>query len=557
MRRLPLLLSAAAVLVAAALLPRGPTARTAAEGVPMPEAAGPGTLVVDLVDGFDDLEGLSNTLGVPVTWASDVSADEALAVAEVPDLPAALELLAGDPRVEAAEQAIAFQMLGAPNDPLWSKQWNLQRIDAPAGWDAGGGDGVVVAVIDTGVAPVEDLAGVHLLPGRSFVDGVDSSMDDQGHGTHVAGTIAQATNNRLGAAGVAPKATLLPIKVLSREGFGRSDWIAAAIDYAADEGADVINLSLGGPDSAVVHVAVTKAVARGVVVVAAAGNSGTPNVASPANHPRAIGVSAVAPGDTLAPYSSWGQGVDLSAPGGDTRRGPEAGIVQNTIEGPWGGIYPAFQGTSMAAPHVAGAAAVLRGTGLSAEATIDALQRGSVDLGAPGLDPRFGHGRLDVDGALKAGPGTRNGWLGLLSIVLAVLLARISGLKLRHAAMLIALTVLASAGLSLPRLPGFGGVLHGAAAVGPDAVGFPVWASALPPLLFAAIAGLHPRGVAPAVALATSWALALAWAAGSGGVDVWGLGGVAETAWLGVNAALSFAVALGVLGAQSVSARRR
>lgn len=218
-----------------------------------------GVLVVDFVDGTSlaTVEALGREINVALVWSSAVSEDEALARGRAEDLPATLERLKGNPLIEVAEPAVEMKAFGwiptdllpsdYPNDPGWSRQWNLQRIGAPAGWKAGGGRGVRVAVLDTGILAVPDLAGIKLEVGRSFVPGVPTAQDDVGHGTHVAGTIAQATDNGLGVAGIAPQVTLIPYKVLSKQGFGQSDWIAAAVDEAVDQGADIINLSLGAP----------------------------------------------------------------------------------------------------------------------------------------------------------------------------------------------------------------------------------------------------------------------------------------------------------------------
>ncbi|MCA9567922.1 MAG: S8 family serine peptidase, partial [Myxococcales bacterium] len=256
--------------------------------VTAPDASG--VLVVDLVDGASeaDLESIERILHADLDWTSPHSIDEALAQGQVADLDDALEALRGNPLVEVAEpmmqmsipaEAIAIhgggEAAGAfPNDPMYARQWNMKAMGAPEAWAAGAmGDGVIVAVVDTGVSKIEDLEGTRLLEGASFVPGAKTAADDQGHGSHVAGTIAQTTNNGIGCAGVAPYATILPVKVLSGSGSGSSAQVAAGIDWAVDQGAQVINLSLGsGLYSAVIHVAVRKARRAGVVVVAAAGN---------------------------------------------------------------------------------------------------------------------------------------------------------------------------------------------------------------------------------------------------------------------------------------------
>lgn len=361
-------------------------------------AAGPGVLVLDLRDDLDDeaIAAWAAERGWALSLSDPSSRDEALYRVEVADVAAAAASVAGDDRVEVAEPVVEMRALGYPNDPRFGEQWNLGQIGAAAGWRVGAGRGVTVAVLDTGVSPVEDLAGVE--GGRSFVPGVEAAADDHGHGTHVAGTIAQATHNGLGVAGVAPRVRVMPYKVLGAQGGGSSDRIAAAIDHAADAGVDVINLSLGGPASAVLTKAANAAAARGVLVVAAAGNTGGRGLGSPADGHRVIAVGATGPDGTKAPYSTFGEGVELAAPGGDTTKAG-GGILQDTVEGE-GHAYKAFQGTSMATPHVSGALAVLLGMGLAPDAAVDVLMRSAVDVGGDGFDEVYGHGRIDLGAAV-------------------------------------------------------------------------------------------------------------------------------------------------------------
>ncbi len=227
---------------------------------------------------------------------------------------------------------------------------------------------MTVAVVDTGIACFDrgpfsrgtDLAGTRCEGGWNFVDDSAHAADDQGHGTHVAGTIAQTTNNGVGAAGLAYCATLMPVKVLNRQGFGTVANVAEGIRYAADEGAQVINLSLGGPiKSKILKDAVDHALSKGVVVVAAAGNSGR-SVGWPAAYPGVVAVSATDSNDAIASFSSRGPEVTIAAPG--------VGVTQQTICN--GGrdkceIFGTFNGTSMASPHVAGVAAMVESMGVT------------------------------------------------------------------------------------------------------------------------------------------------------------------------------------------------
>jgi serine protease len=289
-----------------------------------------------------------------------------------------------------------------PNDPLYSRQWHMDMINAPYAWEhTKRGKGIVVAVLDTGVQAGEDLDPARLLAGKTFAGGkVD--VDPVGHGTHVAGTIGQWTNNGKGVTGVAPDVTILPVKVLSDQGSGAYDWIAAGIYYAIEQKADVINMSLGGTASNdVLRQAVEDADKAGVIVVAAAGNSNTDRPHYPSGYPTVISVSAVGPEGRRAPYSNFGSSVDIAAPGGDTStHGDAGGVWQEACPAARGrsgcGYYP-FQGTSMASPHVAGVVAVLLGEGLE-------HNRASVMEALSTREDHhrdFGYGVVDLQTSLK------------------------------------------------------------------------------------------------------------------------------------------------------------
>ena len=406
------------------------TPSTTSESTPSSEEDTGGRLVVDLIDGTMLDEARAAT-GLDLEWVSPLSADESLAVVEVANFERALSELEDLHLVEAAEPSMTYVASAFPNDPMHEKQWNFRKIGAASGWRVGAGEGVTVAVIDTGVSAVPDLEGTELLPGATFVPGTRTADDDNGHGTHVAGTIAQTTHNGLGVAGLAPRATVLPIKALSGSGMGRSEWIASAIDEATDQGADIINLSLGGSRSKVIEVAVDKAVAKGVLVVAAAGNSGREGVGWPAAHPAVLGVSATGPTDDLAFYSSWGKGVVLSAPGGDMRQ-PGGGILQDTVTS-GDHAFKELQGTSMASPHVAGAAAVLMGAGATSGADARSLlEATAVDLGEPGPDARFGIGRIDLGAAVHALTINRHGLLFGLGALVALFMTALGSVRPRH-----------------------------------------------------------------------------------------------------------------------------
>lgn len=545
--------------------------------------AGPGTLVVDLVDGASqaDLQAIEARLGVDLDWAHPLSIDEGLAVGHVPDVAAAVRALDGNALVEVAEplmeirldpeelaqvDVVAEPAAGFPNDPMYGKQWNLRAMGAPDAWqNTSRGKGVTVAVIDTGVTQVEDLEGTTVLKGATFVPGTRTAADDQGHGTHVAGTIAQTTNNGKGVAGVAPAASILPIKVLSKQGFGQSAWIASGIDEAVDQGADVINLSLGGGYSLVIHNAVKKARKKGVLVVAAAGNSGRKGVGYPGGLAETIGVSALGPDGQLAPYSSWGKGVDIAAPGGDTRK-RDGGILQNTVgPGGQGERYAAFQGTSMATPHVAGAAAVLLSTGMSADQVEKTLMTSAK---GDGWDPKIGHGHLDLSGALGAKTTGTGGLRFLIGAVVALLIGRLAGGRpawLATAAVTSAVTAGGLFFLTWLPLPSHWtlnllatGFLEWPAALGwPGLVRFPLWASAGLPILVGLVLGAARSTRAIAAGFAAGIAAHLFYGAASGTLDPSWLPSAWGAVWLVVNATIGVLIAMALAGTEKLDRESR
>lgn len=315
-----------------------------------------------------------------------------------------------------------------PNDPYYGYQWHLDNatkggIHTEAAWNVTQGAGVTVAVVDTGIAyenysiyyRAPDFASTSFVSGYDFVNNDSHPNDDNGHGTHVAGTVAQSTNNSVGVAGIAYKASLMPVKVLNKNGSGSYADVADGIRWAADNGAQVINLSLGGPSSSnALRDAVAYAYNKGVTIVAASGNDNGA-VGYPAAYDEyVIAVGATRFDEQRAPYSNYGSSLDIVAPGGDLNVDQNAdgygdGVLQQTFSGnPRVFGYYFFQGTSMATPHVAGVAALViaNGNATSPNAVRAALETTADDLGIAGIDAYYGNGLVNAASALayRAGP---------------------------------------------------------------------------------------------------------------------------------------------------------
>ena len=285
------------------------------------------------------------------------------------------------------------------NDPYWGQMWGLARLQAESAWAVTRGNaGVKVAVVDTGVSTHVDLPEAQIAAGQDFSGegGANGRSDGHGHGTHVTGTIVASVNNSVGVAGLAPDVSILPVKVLNSSGSGSDSSVAEGILYAADQGADVISMSLGGGYSDTIATAVAYAIAQGSLPVAAAGNSRTSGspVSYPAALPGVLAVAATDSNDAYASFSNSGSYVDISAPG--------VGIW-STLPG---NAYASWGGTSMATPHVSAVAALVMSRaaelGLPGVSVDLLLTSTADDLGPVGWDNDYGAGLVDPVTALAA-----------------------------------------------------------------------------------------------------------------------------------------------------------
>lgn len=398
---------------------------------------------------------------------------ELMTLAAEADPEAVAAVLTARPEVAYAQARYRNYAMFKPNDQFYSFQWNLPAIDMERAWDINPGatSNVTVAVLDSGVAfrnaevryraravrleaggPVYPALGLIDVPFAAAPDLGDQSrfvsprdfiwndtlpLDLDGHGTHVAGTIGQATNNGIGVAGMAFNVKIMPVKVIadvwdfifSNDTGGTDDTVAQGIRYAADNGAHVINMSIGresGGAASVVEDAVRYAVSKGVFVAIAAGNDGNgqnrPNRSAEfaGRIDGAVAVGAVGRGLNRAYYSTTGSYVELSAPGGDQRLfGGEGGVLQQMVDQDLAATFtlapalfraPRFdafryyflQGTSMATPHVAGFAALLRQQGLTSPAAIEAaMKQFATDRGPAGRDDEYGVGLINPRATLR------------------------------------------------------------------------------------------------------------------------------------------------------------
>jgi thermitase len=305
---------------------------------------------------------------------------------------AVLRALQRNPHVAFAEPDALVQTLADPDDPYYGEQWHLPRIHAPAAWETTTGNaGIVIAILDTGVSPTHPDLASKLLRGYNFVAGNRDTADDHGHGTLVAGAAAAIGNNGVGVAGVAWDNRILPVKILNENGSGFVSNVAKGITYAADNGASIINMSLAGTFlSSTLSEAIEYAWAKNCILVAGAGNSGDNIPRYPAAHPLVISVSALNASNALPSWASFGETVELSAPGVNI-------WSTNYNEG-----YSAVSGSSFASPLVAGAAGLVLAVApkLSNADVRDVLTLTADDLGPEGHDPYYGWGRVNAGDAV-------------------------------------------------------------------------------------------------------------------------------------------------------------
>ena len=401
-----------------------------ATGIGAPKAFAPRTRVLEIRDGQSVAETVAELRARPEVATAAPNARAHLA-GFIPRDP-------GRANVDGGWQQLQWNFVGAAS------------VNAPDAWEhllalgRPGGRGATVAVLDTGVAYKDrkrfrkstDFSRGDFVRGYDFVDDDKFPHDENGHGTHVASTIGESTHNDRGVTGLAYGAKIMPVRVLNARGEGESSAISAGIRFAVRRGADVINLSFEFDDTfrqftaseiPDVLAAVRFAARRGVVVVAAAGNFERPAISYPARARTVISVGATTEHGCRARYSNIGRGLDIVAPGGGPDDPADATCPKGLPEGrdiyqttfPWAGVQSAprgsssyrrfglpsgFIGTSMAAPHVSAAAALVIASGVlgpnpTPRAVQERLQATAIDAGVPGYDEAYGYGRLNAAGA--------------------------------------------------------------------------------------------------------------------------------------------------------------
>lgn len=412
------------------------------------EEFAPGEVVVLMDEPIisDEFAAAAERAGARVEAVSIANPARAVVKVPVGQEDAYVRAYANAPGVRAIDKNYVYRALWKPNDTYYNLQWHYNKPDfikAETGWDiTRGAKNVIVAVVDTGVAYEDyavpageqsevsgssyakspDFANTHFVAGYDFVHQDDHPNDQNGHGTHVAGTIAESTDNGRDVAGLAHLCSIMPIQVLDNSGSGYLDGIADGIDWARTHGAHVINMSLGAlTSSEVLKAACDDAWNNNVIVVAAAGNDGSTILSYPAAYDSVISVAAVDYAGELTFYSNTGIGLDISAPGGDTSAdlngdGNPDGVLQMTYAqmyeseptevlatvGSFNNV--GLMGTSMASPHVAALAALIISTGVTNKDDVRSKLLGSAtDLGSAGYDTTYGYGLMNCEASLKEG----------------------------------------------------------------------------------------------------------------------------------------------------------
>jgi len=348
-------------------------------------------------DGYSKLEGVVTRNRGTIINSISLNREVIAAVVRVPTetISTFLVQTRDNDLSEYIEPNLKFQTQFTPKDPYWNMQWGPAKIGADWAWNTTtGSHSILVAVVDTGIYySHEDLAANYVPLGYDWVNNDPDPTDDYGHGTHVAGTIAAALNNSIGVAGLG-NVRIMAEKGLDEYGFGTEDVLAKAIIHAVDQGANVISMSWGGTgNSKLIYDAIRYAYDKGVLLVAAAGNSGSSTRLYPAAYDEVIAVTATDRDDSMAWFSSFGDWVELAAPGVD---------IYSTV--PWG--YASASGTSMAAPHVSGLAALVwsKFPNKTRDWVRMWLRYTALDLGSLGFDVNYGYGRIDARKAIEQAP---------------------------------------------------------------------------------------------------------------------------------------------------------
>lgn len=304
------------------------------------------------------------------------------------------QTLARNPLFRSVEYDYYAHAGATPNDQYYGTQWYLAKIQASSAWNIGTGSGTPIAVIDSGVDGSHPDLASRLMAGWNFVSGSSNTADTSGHGTAVTGVIGAIANNGIGVAGITWQNPILPLVAVDSSGSAAYSNIAAAIQYAADHGARVINISLGGSEaSSVLQSAVTYAWNKGAIVVAAAMNNSSTTPMYPAACTNAIAVAATDENDNLASFSDYGSWITLAAPGTD--------MMTTTFDGGYGEWY----GTSLATPVVSAVAALALGANpsLSAPQLVALLEQNADNIGSSSV---FGYGRVNAYRVLQAAIGS-------------------------------------------------------------------------------------------------------------------------------------------------------